>query len=274
MQGSNFTGEMMNTVMKPPETAPITIAELGAAIGDDRLDLLYQPQMTANGETMAAVEALIRMRGPRGEHISPGRFVHVAEGSGLIVQLGAWILRRACRDGAKWPGLTVSVNVSPMQFHEPDFVEFVEATARAAGMPLDRLELEITESAYFDDIDSAEIEIRRLRALGIRIALDDFGTGYASLTYVRRLPLSKIKIDKSFVDEFDQIGSAAIIQAVVAMSRALGLKVTAEGVESIAQQRFLKAAGCHYLQGYLFSKPLTADEIAARLVAARPVPRA
>jgi EAL domain-containing protein (putative c-di-GMP-specific phosphodiesterase class I) len=185
----------------------------------------------------------------------------------VIRDLGAWVLRQACRDGLAWPSLVVGVNVSPIQFRDPDFCSTVRGIADAAGMPLERLELEVTEGAYFDDVERALVELKRLRALGVQIALDDFGTGYASLTYLRRLPFTKVKIDKSFVDECQSVGAAAIIHAVIAMSRALGLKVTAEGVETEEQRRFLRAAGCHYLQGYLFARPLPAREITARLAA-------
>ena len=150
----------------------------------------------------------------------------------------------------------------------------MRTTADAAGLPFNRLEIEVTEGAYFDNIEWALQELRKLRALGISVALDDFGTGYASLTYLRRLPFTKVKIDKSFVDECQTVGSAAIIHAVVALSRALGLKVTAEGVETAAQQHFLRAAGCHYLQGFLFSKPVPADEMTTMLTAASSAARA
>ena len=137
-------------------------------------------------------------------------------------------------------------------------------------MPFDRLEIEITESAYFDDPERAEEELRSLRALGIKVALDDFGTGYSSLSYLRRLPLDKIKIDKSFVDALDTVDGAAIVSAVVALARALRLKVTAEGVETIDQQEFLREAGCNYLQGYLFSQAVSAAEISAILAGTAP----
>jgi EAL domain-containing protein (putative c-di-GMP-specific phosphodiesterase class I) len=252
--------------MSPME--PITVDELAEAISQDRLSLVYQPQMTADGRTMIGVEALVRWHDPRRGAIDPSVFIPLAEKSGLVMELGAWALRRACHDGADWHPLIVGVNVSPVQFNDKEFVALVETIAKEAGMPLERLELEITESAYFGDPVRAVEEVASLRALGIRVALDDFGTGYASLTYLRRLPLTKIKIDQSFVREIDRIDSAAIIHAVVALARALGLKVTAEGVETREQQRFLQAAGCHYLQGYLFSQPVKAEEIADALTRA------
>ena len=245
--------------------AQITVEELRTAIAGDQLFLAYQPQMLADGSSMVGVEALVRWQHPVHGVIPPMQFVPMAEKSGLIKELGAWVLRQACRDGVGWPELTIGVNVSPFQFRDPELVAFVRGVADTAGLPLNRLEIEITEGAYFDDIERALVELKRLRALGVAIALDDFGTGYASLTYLRRLPFTKIKIDKSFVDECQSIGAAAIIHAVVEMSRALGLKVTAEGVETDEQWRFLRTTGCHYLQGYLFSRPVPAQEITAKL---------
>jgi EAL domain-containing protein (putative c-di-GMP-specific phosphodiesterase class I) len=243
---------------------------LREAIEKDQLFLLYQPQVSADDLAIASVEALVRCRRPERGLVLPVEFVQFAERNELIDQLGAWVLRRACRDGAHWPGIGVAVNVSPRQFRSPDFITFVEATARAEGMPFERLEIEITESAYFDNPDRAEEELRSLRALGIKVALDDFGTGYSSLSYLRRLPLDKIKIDKSFVDALDTVDGAAIVHAIVALARALRLKVTAEGVETIDQQDFLRAAGCDYLQGYLFSQAVSAAEISAILAGTAP----
>jgi diguanylate cyclase len=239
--------------------------ELAEAIAQGQLSLVYQPQMTSDGAKMVGVEALVRWEDPIRGEISPSIFVPIAEKSGLVNQLGEFALTRACADGAQWDEIRVCVNVSPMQFRDPGFVELAEAIARNAKFPFNRIELEITEHAYFDDPDRAALEIKALRGLGFRVALDDFGTGYASLTYLRRLALDTIKIDQSFVREIDRIDSAAIIHAVVALARALGLKVTAEGVETTEQMRFLRAAGCHYLQGYLFSSPVTAAEITKKL---------
>ncbi|MBX9741453.1 MAG: EAL domain-containing protein [Beijerinckiaceae bacterium] len=237
------------------------LPDLAAAIRNNDLFLLYQPQVTADGRNLVAAEALVRWRDPERGIVPPDQFVQLAERNGLIDQLGSWVLEHACREAASWTGVTVAVNVSPLQFRRPDFVAFVTHTVREAGLDFRRLEIEITESAYFDDPDRAEEALRELRALGIRIALDDFGTGYSSLSYMRRLPLDKIKIDKSFITEIGHVDGAAIVQAVVALARALGLKVTAEGVETVEQQRFLRACGCHFLQGYLFSKPVPAIDL-------------
>ncbi len=243
----------------------ITAEDLKDAIQKDQLVLYYQPEMTADGSRMECVEALVRWQDPERGLVPPRLFIPLAEKSGLIKELGAWVVRRACRDGARWRDVKIAINVSPIQFRDPGFFDFVKTTADAAGLPFNRLEIEVTEGAYFDNIDWAIQELRKFRTLGMSVALDDFGTGYAALTYLRKLPFSKVKIDKSFVDECQIIGSAAIIHAVVALSRALGLKVTAEGVETPEQQRFLRAAGCHFLQGYLFSKPVPAEDITASL---------
>jgi EAL domain-containing protein (putative c-di-GMP-specific phosphodiesterase class I) len=247
------------------EHGPLQEHELAEAIAMGRLRLVYQPQMTADGSKMVGVEALVRWHDPIRGEIEPSVFVPIAEKSGLVNQLGKFALYQACHDGAQWADIRICVNVSPMQFCDPGFVGLAESIAREAKFPFERIELEITESAYFGDPDRAAVEIKALRTLGFRVALDDFGTGYSSLTYLRRLPVNGIKIDQSFVREIHRVDSAAIIHAVIALARALGLKVTAEGVETTEQMRFLSAAGCDYLQGYLFSKPVTAAEISRKL---------
>lgn len=240
---------------------PLAAETLGDALERGEFMVHYQPQVAAESAAIVSVEALVRWNHPDRGLVGPGAFVPLAEKSGIIDDLGAWILARACQDAARWPTIAVGVNVSPRQFARADFVDRVAETAAAAGLPFSRLEIEITESAYFDEPDRAEQEIRRLRALGIKLALDDFGTGYASLALLKRLPFDKLKIDKSFVDDVGSTSGAAIVHAIVALARALGLKITAEGVSTREQQRFLRAAGCHYLQGFLFSKAVPPDEI-------------
>ena len=237
----------------------------GLAAGE--FHLVYQPQMFADGSRMAAVEALVRWDHPTRGPVGPGDFTELAERTGAIVELGAFVLKQACLDALNWPGISVAVNISAVQLHDPDFARTVEAVIGETGLPFNRVELEIVESALIENFDIAIASLNHLRALGVRIALDDFGTGFSSLTYLRKLPLDKLKIDKSFVDGTGMVQSAAIIQAVVALARALGMKVTAEGVETEEQHRFLRACGCHYLQGYLFSKPLPASAITAKLLA-------
>jgi diguanylate cyclase (GGDEF)-like protein len=240
--------------------------ELREAIENGSLDVLYQPIVNASGETVVGVEALARWPHPTRGVILPGEFIPVAEYSGLIIELGSYVLRRACLDGKAWPGLTVAVNVSPLQFRQIDFYSMVERVLNQTGFDPRRLELELTESTLIGNVESAEASMSRLRSLGVQLALDDFGTGYSSLQYLRRFPFDKIKIDRSFTLSIEKgADGAAIVHAVVSLGRGLGMKVTAEGVETADQHLFLRAAGVHYMQGYRFGKPMKASEITARL---------
>jgi diguanylate cyclase len=242
--------------------------ELRGAIERDELTLVYQPQINAESGKLAAVEALVRWRHPQHGMISPALFVAAAEERNLIVPLGDWVLRRACRDAAVWNKLRVGINVSAIQFRQPNFVEHVSAITREAGLEASNIELELTEGVLVEHADQAEEAMVNLRDAGFRLALDDFGTGYSSMIYLRRFAFDKIKIDKSFLDSLEESGESAIlVHSVVHLGRALGLEVTAEGVETEEQHRFLKAVGCHYLQGYLFSKPVTAQAITDMLKA-------
>ncbi len=197
--------------------------DFSTAIATGQFHVDYQPQVLADGSRMVGVEALLRWRHPHLGDIPPSRFIPQAEKCGGIGEIGAFVLQRACEDGLHWPTLRVGVNVSPYQFRDAGFAELVRRVAENSGMPLERLEIEITEGAYFDNFEAAQAAIQKLRTIGVGVALDDFGTGYASLTYLRRLPLTKVKIDKSFVEDCHSLGSAAIIKAVVALSRELGL---------------------------------------------------
>jgi diguanylate cyclase (GGDEF)-like protein len=240
--------------------------DLREAIENHQLRLLYQPIVNKSGETVVGVEALCRWTHPTRGEIPPSEFIAVAEHSGLIIELGAWVLREACLDGKAWPGLTVSVNVSPLQFRRTDFFDVVQNTLNETEFDPARLEIELTESVLLGNVDTAEAGMLRLRALGVRLALDDFGTGYSSLLYLRRLPFDKLKIDRSFVLSIEKAAdAAAIVHAVVSLGRGLGMKVTAEGVETADQQLFLRAAGVHFMQGYRFGRAVTAAEISARL---------
>jgi diguanylate cyclase (GGDEF)-like protein len=240
--------------------------DLREAIENDTLKVLYQPIVNASGETVVGVEALARWPHPTRGLISPTEFIPIAEHSGLIIQLGAQVLRRACLDGQAWPGVTVAVNVSPLQFRQLNFVSVVERILAETGFDPARLELELTESTLLGNVESAETAMRRLKALGVRLALDDFGTGYSSLLYLRRFPFDKLKIDRSFVNSIEKAAdAAAIVHAVVSLGRGLGMKVTAEGVETADQHLFLRAAGVHNMQGYRFGKPCPAAEVATRI---------
>jgi EAL domain-containing protein (putative c-di-GMP-specific phosphodiesterase class I) len=233
--------------------------------------VFYQPIVNKSGEAVVGVEALCRWTHPTRGEISPVEFIAAAEHSGLIVELGAWVLRRACLDGLAWPGIDVAVNVSPLQFRRTDFAEVVERTLAETKFDPARLELELTESVLLGNVETAEAGMLRLKALGVRLALDDFGTGYSSLLYLRRFPFDKLKIDRSFVLSIEKAAdAAAIVHAVVSLGRGLGMKVTAEGVETADQQLFLRAAGVHCMQGYRFGKAVPAAEITARLQSNEP----
>jgi diguanylate cyclase (GGDEF)-like protein len=240
--------------------------DLLEAIKNEGLNAAYQPIVNASGETMIAVEALARWTHPRAGIIPPAEFIPVAEHSGLIIQLGEWMLRRACLDGRNWPGLTVAVNVSPLQFRRSDFVDVVERILKETDFDANCLELELTESTLLGNLETAEQSMLRLKAIGVRFALDDFGTGYSSLLYLRRFPFDKLKIDSSFVRSIETASdAAAIVHAIVSLGRGLGMKVTAEGVENAEQHLFLRAAGVHSMQGYRFGRPGPAANIDARL---------
>jgi diguanylate cyclase (GGDEF)-like protein len=240
--------------------------DLREAIETDSLQVHYQPIVNNSGEVVVGVEALCRWTHPTRGVIPPSEFIPAAEHSGLIVELGAYVLRRACLDGKAWPNLSVAVNVSPLQFRRTDFAATVERILADTQFDPGRLELELTESVLLGNVDSAEAGMLRLKALGVRLALDDFGTGYSSLLYLRRFPFDKLKIDRSFVMSIEKAAdAAAIVHAVVSLGRGLGMKVTAEGVETADQQLFLRAAGVHTMQGYRFGKAVPAVEITERL---------
>lgn len=240
--------------------------DLRAAIERDELRVAYQPIVNNSGETIVGVEALCRWTHPVRGEISPAEFIPIAENSGLIIALGEWMLRRACIDGNAWRDVMVSVNVSPLQFRRADFVDVVERILSETGFEPTRLELEVTESTLLGNVDTAELAMFRLKALGVRLALDDFGTGYSSLLYLRRFPFDKLKIDRSFVHSIERAAdAAAIVHAVVSLGRGLGMKVTAEGVETAEQHLFLRAAGIHSMQGFRFGRPGPAADISMRL---------
>jgi diguanylate cyclase len=240
--------------------------DLREAIEGQALSLAFQPIVTANGEKTVGVEALCRWQHPRRGEILPSQFIPIAEHSELIFPLGDWVLRQACREAAAWPGLSLAVNVSPLQFRRPDFVAVVERILAETGFSAGRLELELTESTLIGNVEDTTAAMQKLKSLGVRFALDDFGTGYSSLLYLRTFPFDKLKIDRSFVGNIENAtDAAAIVHAVVSLGRGLGMKVTAEGVETAEQYLFLRAAGVHALQGYRFGRPVSAEAIAKRL---------
>jgi diguanylate cyclase (GGDEF)-like protein len=238
--------------------------DLREAIAQDRgLVVHYQPQMDARGTTIVGVEALLRWHHPQRGWLAPSAFVPIAEETGLIHQLGRWVLDQACVVARAWPHLSVAVNLSPVQFRTRGFADDVLAIVAAAGVKPAQIELEVTESILLDNDDLARDTIAYLRKAGFRVALDDFGTGYSSLSYLRDFQVDKLKIDRSFTNSIGEANdAAAIIEAVVRLGHAMGLSVTAEGVETPEQHAFLQAAGCNELQGFLFSAAIPEDEIA------------
>lgn len=249
--------------------------DLRNAIANDQLLLHYQPQVSIDGASIVGVEALVRWPHPEHGLIPPAEFIGIAEERGLMVPLSEWVLRRACEQARQWPGLKLAVNVSPIQFRHKDFVASVIRILDETGFAPDRLELELTEGVVVEDADAAEAAMMDLRAHGVSLALDDFGTGYSSLIYLRRFAFDKIKIDRSFLEYMEATGESAIlVHSVVHLGRALGLRVCAEGVETIEQHRFLQAIGCHELQGFLFSKGVPPEEIDRLLALDRPFERA
>jgi diguanylate cyclase (GGDEF)-like protein len=240
--------------------------DLREAIEREGLKVLYQPIVNTSGEKIVAVEALARWPHPTRGLISPAEFIPIAEHSGLIIELGSQVLRLACLDGKAWPGISVAVNVSPLQFRQLDFVSVVERILKETGFDPTRLELELTESTLLGNLDNAEAAMRRLKALGVQLALDDFGTGYSSLLYLRRFPFDRLKVDRSFVLSIEKApDAAAIVHAIVSLGRGLGMKVTAEGVETAEQHLFLRAAGVHCMQGFRFGTPSEPADITKRL---------
>ena len=220
-------------------------------------DVHYQPVVDARTLQTVGYEALLRWQDQTGTQISPAEFVPLAEELGLMPELGAWVLRTACRDAVNWPGETsVAVNVSTTQLRDRSFIEVVTATLAASQLPPHRLELEITETAVLSDPDLANEILTELRALGVGIALDDFGTGFSSLRMVKELPLTRIKIDRSFVTGINETSkSTSVVRSVITLCEAYGLSTTAEGVETEEQLAALQMQNCGHLQGYLLGRP-------------------
>ena len=241
------------------------------ALANGAFKLHYQPQVELGSTAIIGAEALIRWGDPEMGDMSPAQFIPVAEESGFIVALGDWVLAEAVRQGAQWyragHPTTVSINVSALQFQQVSFVERVAGVLAGAGLPAEYLELELTESILLRDADEALLRLRALARLGVLLAIDDFGTGYSSLGYLKRFPIRKLKIDRSFIKGLPEDESdVGIARAIIHLGKALRLGIIAEGVETEAQRRFLQAAGCDEFQGFLFS-PAVAPEALARMLA-------
>jgi diguanylate cyclase (GGDEF)-like protein len=244
---------------------------LRLALEKKELFLVYQPQMEIATGRIIGLEALLRWQHPELGLVPPDKFIRIAENSGLIMPIGEWVLRTACSQTRKWqdeglPAVPVAVNVSAVQFRQAGFCELIGRVLRETGLASQYLELELTESLLLSNADVMFSVLQELRAMGLKLAIDDFGTGYSSLSYLRQFPVSKLKIDRSFIrDVAVNPDDAAITTAIISMARSLNLKVIAEGVEDEAQMSFLRAHQCDEIQGYYFSKPLAVDKVADKL---------
>jgi EAL domain-containing protein (putative c-di-GMP-specific phosphodiesterase class I) len=239
---------------------------LRQALQHDEFTLVFQPQLDVSTGVMVAAEALIRWQHPTRGEISPLEFIPVAEENGLIVPIGEWVIRTACVEAARWQArgldLRVAVNLSPLQFKDPDLLASVRSALADAHLSPQRLELEITEGALMAESSQTLATLNALRDMGVRVSLDDFGTGYSSMSYLKRLPLSSLKIDRSFVEGLPhQEENVAIVRAILSLARSLGFNVTAEGVETVEQANILKHMSCDMVQGFLFNRPVPAAEI-------------
>jgi EAL domain-containing protein (putative c-di-GMP-specific phosphodiesterase class I) len=240
--------------------------DLRCAIERNEFTLHYQPKINLKTRAITGAEALLRWTHPPRGSVSPAQFIPIAEDSGLIVPIGAWVVREACRQAQSWvaaglPIGSIAVNVSALEFRNEDFLESLFATLKETGLDPKALELEVTESALMKNAESASTILQILRKAGVRIALDDFGTGYSSLSYLRKFPLDALKIDQSFVRQIaDSSGGNTIVSTIIAMARSLHLLVIAEGVETPEELAFLLEQQCDEAQGYKFSRPIPAEQ--------------
>jgi len=243
--------------------------DLRAALQRDEFQPYYQPIRDVASGRVVAFEALLRWNHPQRGLIAPINFIPLAEETGLIVQLGEFMLRSACADAATWPDdIDVAVNLSPVQFKNPNLIASVTEALTASGLAARRLELEITESVLLQNSEATLTTLHELRAMGVRISLDDFGTGYSSLSYLKRFPIHTLKIDRSFVSEIlADPQTASITEAIITMAHVLGLRVVAEGVEQAGEVELLKRWRCDVIQGYYYSSAVTAERFAELLAA-------
>jgi len=249
------------------QTRRLLERDMRTALAQDRFRLYYQPLVNLQTKKVTAFEALMRWEHPERGAVPPSEFIPVAEEMGLIVQLGEWALRQACAEAVEWPdSIGISVNLSPLQFSKGNLVSTVLSALASSGLPASRLELEITESVLLEKSERNIAVLNQLRDLGVRISMDDFGTGYSSIGYLRSFQFDKIKIDQSFVrDLLVDEGSLAIVRAIAGLGVSFGMTTTAEGVETEEQMRCLNLEGCIEVQGYFYSKPVPAHEIAELL---------
>ena len=242
-------------------------SDLRRAIERDELVLHFQPQIELASRAVRGVEALVRWRHPERGIVSPAHFISIAEESGLILQLGQWVLRHALRQTMAWqqqglPPMRVSVNISALQFHQHEFPDFVEAVLAEHGADPHLLELEVTESVLMHNVEAVLATLQRIRNLGVSLAIDDFGTGFSSLSYLRRFPINRLKIDQSFVRDIERTpANASIARTIVSLAESLGLDIVAEGIETDSEHRVLEAMRCTEGQGFLFARPMSAPDL-------------
>ncbi len=255
---------VMHEQVLPPEDLAFA-SELEAAIAHQEFYLVYQPQLDLTTGALVGVEALIRWRHPQQGVVPPVKFIGIAEVTGLIVPMGAWVLKAACQQVAAWKDgalsqVKVSVNVSPIQLRSTGFHAYVQQVLRETGLAADRLVIELTESAFVHTDDKGTAHLQALKQLGVKLAIDDFGTGYSCLAYLRDIPGDYLKVDRSFVNDVPgKERSEAVTSAIVVLGKNLHYQIVAEGVETQAQAEYLKSLGCDLVQGYLYAKPMEAE---------------
>jgi EAL domain-containing protein (putative c-di-GMP-specific phosphodiesterase class I) len=240
--------------------------ELRHAMRNDELELRYQPQVDTRTGGVVSMEALVRWKHPERGMVSPVEFIPVAESTGQIIELGEWVMAEVARHCKHWEtlGLTnfrVGINISPLQFNQKNLPEWIDQFLADSGLPAERLELELTESAIMNDAETNIAKLAQLKARGLELAVDDFGTGYSSLSYLKRFPIDTLKIDQSFVADLDSPDGAAIVDAILALSKTLNLRSIAEGIEDSHQLGYLVEKGCDLLQGYYFARPIYPEEV-------------
>ena len=269
--GAKETGKRCQIYHRDFESEMVHRIEMESALRNaierDELLVYYQPQIDLHTERVSSMEALIRWNHPERGLVGPVEFIYLAEETGLIVDIGHWVLCQVCEQVAKWiaegyRAPRVAVNLSARQLNSPELIESIAGVVEEAGIPASLIELEITESTIMEEPEQVIDTLNKLKSMGFTLAIDDFGTGYSSLNYLKRFPIDYIKIDRAFItDVVDNRIDADIVRAIVALARALDVKVIAEGVETIGQQRFLQELKCDLAQGFLLSKPVPAGVI-------------